>query len=622
MARPRISAESFSIWQSSGTARAAWKSPRSDPVSISLEAARLVVPQRLDDQLGLAPPLAVEGGLAGTGAGGDGVHGQGVVADLAQQVEHRGVQLASRSGVSRLRAMVRPPVVPVVTSFARTSSIERNCFVHIDGTSPPQRNEIVSLRVLHHNRVARHELPGPSRAEKHWRVSDDVAYLRFPHLHGDLLCFAAEDDLWVAPLVPDGHRPGRAWRVTVDRTRVGHPRFSPDGTPHRLHDLAQPRPRDPSRPGRRRAGPPAHLLGQHRHPGLRLDAADRDEQSHILAVVLARPAVLVLLLGLQRPHRRLPRREAALGPGRRHRGRRHRRRAPHPAADRHPAARTGRLEAVPGRRDGPAVAARRAAAARARRPSGRPDVRRRPDRLPLRPRGRRQPLLLSATTAPICAATPTTTHFYARHASSDGARVVYQCAGDLWLVDDLSPGRRAAQAGRPARRPARRAAYATRCRPPSHVDGARPWTRRAGPAPSCVRGSLYWLTHRDGPARTIADTPGVRVRLPEMLGCDRPGRLRHGRGGRGRDRDRLPAARQRRPASRAGWPPGSWAGSRSWSPTRTANGSRSPRTTAACCSGGRAGRRDGSDRRTVDRADPLRSTAPSATWRSRPTAPG
>ncbi|CAM5234167.1 putative tricorn protease [Streptomyces canarius] len=33
-----------------------------------------------------------------------------------------------------------------------------------------------------------------------------------------------------------------------------------------------------------------------------------------------------------------------------------------------------------------------------------------------------------------------------------------------------------------------------------------------------VRGSLYWLTHRDGPARTITDTPGVRVRLPEMLG--------------------------------------------------------------------------------------------------------
>lgn len=60
-------------------------------------------------------------------------------------------------------------------------------------------------------------------------MSHDVAYLRFPHLHDDLLCFATEDDLWVAPLVPDGQTPGRAWRITVDRTRVGHPRFSPDG---------------------------------------------------------------------------------------------------------------------------------------------------------------------------------------------------------------------------------------------------------------------------------------------------------------------------------------------------------------------------------------------------------
>lgn len=41
-------------------------------------------------------------------------------------------------------------------------------------------------------------------------VSDDVAYLRFPHLHQDLLCFAAEDDLWVAPSPPPGT--GRAAR--------------------------------------------------------------------------------------------------------------------------------------------------------------------------------------------------------------------------------------------------------------------------------------------------------------------------------------------------------------------------------------------------------------------------
>ncbi|KOG46394.1 hypothetical protein ADK38_45975, partial [Streptomyces varsoviensis] len=29
--------------------------------------------------------------------------------------------------------------------------------------------------------------------------------------------------------------------------------------------------------------------------------------------------------------------------------------------------------------------------------------------------------------------------FYARHAATDGSRVVYQCAGELWLVDDFSP---------------------------------------------------------------------------------------------------------------------------------------------------------------------------------------
>jgi len=53
-----------------------------------------------------------------------------------------------------------------------------------------------------------------------------VSYLRFPHLSGDLLCFVAEDDLWLAPL----DTPGRAWRLTADRTKTGHPRFSPDGS--------------------------------------------------------------------------------------------------------------------------------------------------------------------------------------------------------------------------------------------------------------------------------------------------------------------------------------------------------------------------------------------------------
>lgn len=49
-------------------------------------------------------------------------------------------------------------------------------------------------------------------------------YLRFPHLHGDLVTFVAEDDVWLAPL--DG---GRAWRVSADNVPVTLPRISPDG---------------------------------------------------------------------------------------------------------------------------------------------------------------------------------------------------------------------------------------------------------------------------------------------------------------------------------------------------------------------------------------------------------
>lgn len=52
------------------------------------------------------------------------------------------------------------------------------------------------------------------------------AYLRFPHLHGELVAFTAEDDVWLASL--DGG--GRAWRVSAENVPVTHPRISPDGT--------------------------------------------------------------------------------------------------------------------------------------------------------------------------------------------------------------------------------------------------------------------------------------------------------------------------------------------------------------------------------------------------------
>ena len=49
-------------------------------------------------------------------------------------------------------------------------------------------------------------------------------YLRYPHIHGDLLTFVTEDDVWLAPA--EG---GRAWRLTSDGGQASNPRFSPDG---------------------------------------------------------------------------------------------------------------------------------------------------------------------------------------------------------------------------------------------------------------------------------------------------------------------------------------------------------------------------------------------------------
>ncbi len=51
-----------------------------------------------------------------------------------------------------------------------------------------------------------------------------VGYLRFPHIHGQFVTFIADDDVWLGEL--DG---GRATRVTLGELRPRNPRFSPDG---------------------------------------------------------------------------------------------------------------------------------------------------------------------------------------------------------------------------------------------------------------------------------------------------------------------------------------------------------------------------------------------------------
>lgn len=346
-------------------------------------------------------------------------------------------------------------------------------------------------------------------------VSDDVAYLRFPHLHQDLLCFAAEDDLWVAPLASAGHRPGRAWRLTADRTRVSHPRFSPDGgaiayTTWRTLD------------------PEIHLAPVDGGPARRLThwgstdtrvcgwTPDTGEGAQILAVSSHGQPFSYFSWAYSVPTDGSPGGRLPWGPvsdiavadidGERRTllltGT-----PPHePAAwKRYRGGATGRLwlhgrrllPDIGGHLDAPMFVGRRIAFL-----SDHEGV------------GNLYSCLMDGTDL-----RRHTDHdaFYARHASSDGTRVVYQCAGELWLAGDLedpaaTPRKLEVRLGGP--RTGRRAYQVPAA---SHV-GSLSVDETGRASAVNVRGSLYWLTHRDGPARTITDTPGVRVRLPEMLG--------------------------------------------------------------------------------------------------------
>ncbi|PPS89105.1 S41 family peptidase [Streptomyces sp. MH60] len=338
-----------------------------------------------------------------------------------------------------------------------------------------------------------------------------VSYLRLPHLSGDQLCFVAEDDLWLASL--DG--PGRAWRLTVDRTKAGPPRFSPDG-------------RHIAYTSWRSLVPEVHLVPVDGGPGRQLthwggfdtrvcgwSPPDPDGTTAVLAVASHGEPFSHLTWAYKvtpdgDPGRKLPwgpvtdiqaadldgERRTLLLTGT----------PPHePAAwKRYRGGATGRLW-LHGERLLPDLGGHLAA--------------------PMFVGGRIAFLSDHEGVGNLysCAHDGTglrrhTDHdaFYARNASSDGTRVVYQCAGDLWIVDDLAPG--SAPRRLDVRLSGPRAGRRTYQVPAAqHVGGVSvDETGRASAV--VVRGSLYWLTHRDGPARTIADTPGVRVRLPEMLG--------------------------------------------------------------------------------------------------------
>jgi tricorn protease len=107
--------------------------------------------------------------------------------------------------------------------------------------------------------------------------------------------------------------------------------------------------------------------------------------------------------------------------------------------------------------------------------------------------------------------------FYARHATTDGTRVVYQCAGQLWLLDtlDASARRLDVRLGGP-----RTARAPHQPRIARHLGSAVP-DRTGRLSVVEVRGTVHRLVHRDGPARVLAARDGVRARLARPLGTDR-----------------------------------------------------------------------------------------------------
>jgi tricorn protease len=107
-----------------------------------------------------------------------------------------------------------------------------------------------------------------------------------------------------------------------------------------------------------------------------------------------------------------------------------------------------------------------------------------------------------------------TPEFYARHASTDGTRIVYESAGQLWLVDDLdaAPKLLDIRLGGPG---SGRQPYPIDTA--AHLGDATPDHTGRGSVVE-VRGTVHWLTHTDGPARALAAEPGARGRLPVVLG--------------------------------------------------------------------------------------------------------
>ena len=331
------------------------------------------------------------------------------------------------------------------------------------------------------------------------------SYLRFPHLHGDTLVLVAEDDVWTAPLAG-----GRAYRLTADDVPVARPRLSPDGTRVAWTSWREGAPEvfvtDLDGGGARRLSYWGDGLTR---------TAGWTSDGEVLAVSAVGQASArrswAYALGEGTP-RRLelgPVSDLALGDGgsvlqsttmsremawwKRYRG-----------------GTAGKLwwngsgefvrllPDLDGNLDSPMLVGGRIAFLSDHEGWGNLHS------IGLDGTGLRRHTDHGGDGAPA---------FYVRHASTDGERVVYESAGELWVLDslDAAPRRLDVQLGGP-----RTAREPYRVHASEWLTSARP-DRTGRTSVAVVRGTVHRLTHRDGPARTLLAEPGVRARLARPL---------------------------------------------------------------------------------------------------------
>ncbi|MFF3493631.1 PDZ domain-containing protein [Streptomyces sp. NPDC002795] len=336
------------------------------------------------------------------------------------------------------------------------------------------------------------------------------AYLRFPHPHGELVVFTAEDDVWAAPL--DG---GRAWRVSADNMPVGNPRLSPDG-----ETVAW--------TSRRDGAPEVHIAPIAGGPAKRLthwgswttSVRGWTPDGRVLATTTHGQASLRRSWARAVPLDGGPAETLPYGPV--------------GGVAFGPEGRTLLLSAPMGREAAWWKRYRGGTAGKLWIDAGGENEFGRLHagldgniECPMWVGDRVAFLSDHEGVGALYSSLPDGTElrrhsavdgFYARHAATDGERVVYASAGELWVVDGLDEGVE-------ARRLDIRLGGQRVDLQPRPVDAAN-WFGAASPdhtgrgSAVNVRGAVHWVTHRAGPARALASEPGVRARLPHTFRVD------------------------------------------------------------------------------------------------------